>query len=209
MNHREPPHRAAGMGRALYYLSLMLVPALVPKIVSGSSRHRPNADAALDLRGAEPVLLPYLAAIGPPPLRFQTLPPPPDLTVRPAAAAPPIPTSDHGDAPGASKHSDESPTSSTRISPSLAASKRSDDASNALPAPADKSAPTPTKAPPPSILPDAAGPSIRPEDFLPYFQIPGSGKPGDVNLLVPASFLQGAPAAAPIAPSSATYTQSK
>jgi hypothetical protein len=197
MNHREPPHRAAGMGRALYYISLLLVPALVPKNVSGSSRHRPNADAALDLRGVEPVLLPYLAAVGPPPLRFQTLPPPPDLTVRPAAAAPPIPTSDHADAPVASKPNAETPAPAPQAPDALVASKRSEDA------------PAPTKAPPPSILPDDTHPAIRPEDFLPYFQIPGSGKPGDVNLLVPASLLRGAPASAPIAPSSATYTQSK
>jgi hypothetical protein len=180
---------------------------LVPKNVSGSSRQHPNAGAALDLRGVEPVLLPYLAAVGPLPLRFQTLPPPPDLTVRPAAAAPPLPTSDHADAPVASKRSDESPASAITSPNALAAAKRGEGGLSSSPAPADQTAPT--KAPPSSILPDDARPSIRPEDFLPYFQIPGSGKPGDVNLLVPASILQGAPAAAPIAPSSATYTQSK
>jgi hypothetical protein len=72
-----------------------------------------------------------------------------------------------------------------------------------------KPAPNPAKAPPPAIIPDDARPSVRPEDFLPYFQLPGAGKPGDVNLLVPASALRGDTGSLPVQPSSATYTQSK
>ncbi len=186
------------MRRALRYLSLLLLPALVPKSVSGISRSGPNADAALDLRNAEPVLLPYLPVVGVLPLRFQPAPPPPDLTVRPAAAAPPVPTPAVVEAPAAPAESKPAPT--VTAAPAAPAE---------LPANADKTTPAPTKAPPPSILPDDARPAVRPEDFLPYFQIPGSGQPGDVNLLVPASVLRGAPAPAPIPPSSATYTQSK
>jgi hypothetical protein len=56
------------------------------------------------------------------------------------------------------------------------------------------------------MIPDDARPTIRAEDFLPYFQIPGSAQqPSDVTLLVPAA--RSAPAPAAIPPSSATYTQ--
>jgi hypothetical protein len=44
-------------------------------------------------------------------------------------------------------------------------------------------------------LPDDLRQPTRPEDFLPYFQLPGPG----VN--------PGVPAPAPLPPSSATYTQ--
>ena len=189
------------MHRALRYISsLLLLPALVPKSVSGNSRSRLNTSAALNLGNAEPVLLPYLAVVGGPPLRFQAATPPPDLTVRPAAAIPPVPTAasfESSDAHAASKPSEAALADSK--SSSLAANAASSDQ------PANTGPAAPTKAPPPSLLPDDARPAIRPEDFLPYFQIPGQS--GGVNLLVPVP--RGAPAPAPLPPSSATYTQSK
>jgi hypothetical protein len=188
------------MRRALRYVSLLLLPALVPKSVSGVSRSRPNAGAVVDLRGTEPALLPYLAAVGPPPLRFQTQPPPPDLTGRPAAGAPPIPAKALTENPGETpkpRYAEAEPASATAPDESKAV------AANDKVAPA----PSPNKAPTPSIIPDDMRPSVRPEDFLPYFQIPGA-KPGDPSLLVPVP-VRGAPAPAPLPPSSATYTQSK
>jgi hypothetical protein len=197
MNHREPPHQAAGIRRALRYVSLLLLPALAPKSVSGGhSRTGSNAGAVLNLRSAEPVLLPYLAVLGPPPLRFAAASPPPDLTVRPAAAAPLVPTS---------ATTDSTPAPAASVEPKSTPSLAANSASIESPASADHAAPSPTKAPPPSILPDDARPAIRPEDFLPYFQIPG--QPGGVNLLVPVP--RDAPGSAPLPPSSATYTQSK
>ena len=177
-------------------MSLLLLPALVPQSVSGHSRTGPNAGAALDLRNAEPALLPYLAVLGPPPLRFAAAPPPPDLTVRPPAGAPPIPASANADSTLAPAASAE-----TKSSPAVAANTA---ASTETPASADHNAPSPAKAPP-AILPDDARPAVRPEDFLPYFQIPG--QPGGVNLLVPVP--RGAPGPAQLPPSTATYTQSK
>ncbi len=195
MNHREPPHRAAGLRRALRFVSLLLVPTLVPKSVSGGARTHPNADAALDLQEQTPRLLPYLPVLGPPPLRFQAPQPPPDLTVRPPAGPPPI--------PGAMPHD------SIAAVPVAPPETKTAPASIEVAANVEKSAPATAKAPPPAIIPDDARPSIRPEDFLPYFQIPGSGKPGDVNMIVPASALRGGSGSLPVAPSSATYTQSK
>lgn len=199
MNHREPPHCAAGLRRALRFASLLLVPTLVPKSVSGGARSHPNADAALDLREETPRLLPYLPVLGSPPLRFQMPQPPPDLTVRPAAGAPPIPSAPPHEpiaaAPVASL--DPKPAPAPATAPTEVAAN------------VEKSAPASAKAPPPAIIPDDARPSIRPEDFLPYFQIPGSGKPGEPTMIVPASALRGGSGSLPVAPSSATYTQSK
>jgi len=197
MNHREPPHRAAGERRALRYLSLLLLPALVPKNVSGVSRTRPIPGAPADLRDAEPALAPYLAALGAPPLRFETALPPPDLTRRPAPVAPPPPPPAVAEPPSALVEAKSLPAAAVNAASSEAVATNS-----------AKPAPAPAKVPPPSIIPDDARPSIRPEDFLPYFEIPGTGRqPGDVRLLVPAP--RGAPAPAPLPPSSATYTQSK
>ena len=61
-------------------------------------------------------------------------------------------------------------------------------------APAADTPPESTHGPLP-ILPDDLRQPTRPEDFLPYFQLPGPG----VN--------PGVPAPAPLPPSSATYTQ--
>ncbi len=71
-----------------------------------------------------------------------------------------------------------------------------------------KPASAPPKAPPAAILPDDTRPSVRPEDFLPYFQVPGATtSAGEVNVIMPANAFT-PPAAAPLPPSSATYTQS-
>ena len=64
----------------------------------------------------------------------------------------------------------------------------------------------PHRPAPAPILPDDIRPRIRPDDFLPFFQVPGSAsRPGDVILTVPAPASAGQPA--PLPPSSATYTQ--
>ena len=191
MNHREPPHQAVGLRRALRYVSLLLLPTLAPKFVSGISESHPNLGAALDLRNGEPVLQPYLAIVGGPPLRFQNAPPPPDLTVRPAAGARSIPIVALVEAPPAPVES--------KLAPATAALA----AITEFPAHAEPV--TPAKAPPPSIITDDARPTIRPEDFLPYFQIPGQA--GGVNVLVPVP--RDALAPAPLPPSTATSTQSK
>ena len=143
--------------------------------------------------------MPYLAFVGALPLRFQQATPPPDPIARPAAAAPPIPPL--------------TPTESTVALANAAATlsaKTAVPALGATPAPEPKPAAkdAPFKSAPRAILPDDTRPMVRPEDFLPYFQIPGTAKSvGEVNVIMPASVIT-APAAAPLPPSSATYTQS-
>jgi hypothetical protein len=61
----------------------------------------------------------------------------------------------------------------------------------------------PPPQPPPSIMPDDVAPKVRPEDFLPYFQFPGTEAPSnDVN-----ASSQAGPAPKAIPGSSATYQE--
>ncbi|MCX6953466.1 MAG: hypothetical protein NTV51_15055 [Verrucomicrobia bacterium] len=151
--------------------------------------------------GAGSDALPYLAFVGAPPLRFEKATVPPDVLTRPAAGAPPIPPL--------------SPTESSvaqanaSAAQSVAGGPLNPDRTASADGKTDgKAASAPAKPAPKPILPDDTRPALRPEDFLPYFQIPGTGKSSnEVNVIMPASALP-APAAAPLPPSSATYTQS-
>ena len=195
MNHREPPLLPAGARRALRYLSLLLLPALAPKSAHSLPHSRPVPGAPANLGGDEPA--PYLPLLGALPLRFQSAPPPPDLTTRPAAAAPPVP------APSPTESS-VAQANAAAVQPAAATKRVADETPLADLKP--RETPPPAKPVPPPILPDDARQAIRPEDFLPYFQIPGSAKqPGDVNVIVPAALA--APAPAPLPPSSVIYTQ--
>jgi len=202
MNHREPPHLTVGARRALRCLSLLLIPALVPKSLPALARPPRSAPGRpADLIG-DVELVPYLPAIGALPLRFQQAPPPPDLTTRPAAAAPPVPSLSVSEttvaqANAAAAHSAPMPS---RVASEVLVAE-------AKPEP-KATPPAPQKAAPAPIIPDDTRPTVRAEDFLPYFQIPGSAKqPGEMNVIVPAP--RGAPAPAPLPPSAATYNQTK
>lgn len=142
--------------------------------------------------------MPYLPALGSGPLRFQTAAPLAEAPARPAAGAPPVPAL--------------TPTESAVAQANLAAAQSAATSRPPAPAaPASEEAETPAPPPPAkpaaqSILPDDTRPRVRPEDFLPFFQIPGSARgTGDVNLIAPATL--SAPTAAPLPPSTATYTQ--
>jgi hypothetical protein len=194
MNHREPPQLSVGARRALRCLSLLLLPALAPKAAHSVPRSRPSSDPAVESPGREPT--PYLLTLGAPPLRFQRATPPPDLVTHPAAAAPPVPPL--------------TPTESTVAQANAAAVQ----STTTHPAPETtplvdakpKETPPSAKSAPRAILPDDTRPSVRPEDFLPYFQIPGAAKtPGEVNVIAPVPVT--APSAIVPPPSSATYTQ--
>ena len=121
--------------------------------------------------------------------------PPPDLGAHPPAGGPP-------------KAGEKSDTETTRtLSSDLAAT-----APNAGPASAGKpdakvpgksSPKTDATAVPPSVLPDDSGPKARPEDFLPFFQFPGTGAHGGETVAAPA--VSATPGTLP--PSTATYEQ--
>lgn len=196
MNHREPPHLPVGWRRALHCLSLLLVPALSFDEGVAGTRVRSTARAIPDTT-------PYLPILGAPGLRIEEAPPPPDLVTRPAAAAPPVPAATPEEASVAAANADAARATLAGAEPTIAAEA----ATPPTAAAAAQVPPTGETRTPPPILPDTTRPMVRPEDFLPYFQIPGSARqPGEVMLVVPG--VPSAPAPAPIPPSSATYTQS-
>ena len=193
MNLREPPHLSVRRYRALRCLSLLLLTALGPKAVHSLPRSRSISDLPTGV--PRPDDTPYLLTLGAPPLRFQQAPPPPDLVTRPPAGAPPVPalTPTEVTVAQANAAAAQPNLATARLEPTVAKFK-----------PAGKA--VPAKPIPPSILPDDTRPAVHAEDFLPFFQIPGTARSaGDVNVIVPASL--DAPATAPLPPSSATYTQ--
>ena len=195
MNHREPTHLPAGVRRALHCLSLLLVPAMAPERVHAMPRSRPLGSGP-NLRNAGST--PYLPPFGSPALRFQEAPPRPNLASVPppgAVTPPSLPPA-------------EASVALANAAAAQSAASEPAEASSSTNKPSDQNVSTPNvpAKSPPAILPDAARPSVRPEDFLPYFQIPGSARqPSDVTLLVPAA--PSAPTPNAIPPSSATYTQ--
>lgn len=197
MNHREPPHLPAGTRRALHFLSLLLLPAVAPEGVQALTRPRFAPATAADLKRL--ATSPYLPVLGAAPLRFEDPAPPPDLTARPAAAAPPNPALTPAEnsvalANAAAAH----PAAVEEPAPSAATEAA--ESAETKPAP-------PSPRPAPAVLPDQARPTVRPEDFLPFFQLPGSSPQGDVNVIVPGA-VRSAPVPPPIPNSSATYRQS-
>ncbi len=112
---------------------------------------------------------PYLAVVGSPDLRFRdALVPQPDLSTHPPAGAPPHPMAK---AVAVASRDDLRQAEA----PTVAAAPP--------PAPGPRQAGVPEGTPvPAAILPDETRPKVRPEDFLPYFQFPGSREnPEDVS----------------------------
>lgn len=204
MNHRVTPPLKGGISRALRCLSLLLLPALAPNAGHSLPRARPLADA--DRRRSEDP--PYLCRYGAPPLRFESPTPPPETFTQPAAAAPPIPALSVAESTVAQANAAAAQSTSTTLNPQfpspespLAADKSASGAK--LPSTAT---PLPSKPAPTAILPDDTRSVVRPEDFLPFFQIPGAGSGrGELKVIVPISATQSPGTAIP--PSSATYTQ--
>lgn len=190
MNHREePPHLPAGARRALYATALLLVPAL-----GLEQGHAGPRQGSLYPRAAEPT--PYLPVIGFSALRFAAAPPPPDLVTRPASVGPPVPAASPIEATVAAANVTAAQRAPALAKPEPAAALDGASASNE----------TATGKPPAPILPDTAHPIVHAEDFLPYFEIPGSAhQPADVTLIAPLG--PTAPNAPVAPPSSATYTQ--
>jgi Predicted membrane protein len=199
MNQREPTSAPIGAGQALPCLALLLLPLLTAaRAWARPALSAPSASSAK----------PYLVALGSPPLRFEEPAPPPDLVSRPPAAAPPQPAADP--LPATPDESEPARTTDTSPPPDEPANTRSaepvpetippgDDPVSDSTLPDDE--PVPPRAPQP-ILRDDLRPHTRPEDFLPFFQIPAPG--GDATVIVPTPRT---PSGTPLPPSSATYIQ--
>jgi hypothetical protein len=191
MNHSKPPHLAVDYRRVLQIAALLLIPAYAPTH-SKPSGPRSASEST-----------PYLVALGASPLRFREEAPPPSFAKRPAAASPPMPADDIANAALALAGSNTTAAASIRpdvILPAQKTAAERDDGS--APFRANNSPPSP-----PAIIPDDSRPAVRPEDFLPFFQLPGSGSaPAEVRVIVPVP--RSVPASAiPLPVSSATYNQ--
>jgi len=190
MNHRELPQVPQGMRWTIHLLVGLLVAALTGMgLVNAHAGTRYSP--ALGCSAAPSTG--YLPAHGAPPLRFAEV-------IIPATPAIQLAV----EVPAASKSSANS-SSGSPTSP--ADHPASADVSVHAPSSSGVTviSSSPEKPAPLSILPDDARRQVRPEDFLPYFQIPGSRGNPDVTLLVPASL--GQPANPPPQTSSATYLQ--
>lgn len=190
MNHSKPPHLPVDYRRVLQLAALLLIPAYAP------THSKPAGP-----RGTSEST-PYLVALGSSPLRFREEAPTPIFAKPPAAAAPRI-QADDANAVQAIAESNSTAAASVRPDVILPAQKTTDELDEVA-APARANNPPP---PPPAIIPDDTRPAVRPEDFLPFFQLPGSGSaPADVRVIVPVP--GNVPTSAIRLPiSSATYNQ--
>ncbi len=171
MNHSVPTPVPLGIRRALQCLALLL-PALVPMTMRAAMRQRAMLSPPAGRHGAEPAA--YLPTLGAPPLRFADGTPAPELVTRPAAAAPPLPGRTRTESSVALANAAAAQSTTVHGGSPLPRRTSAVEAPEGTPI-ADPEAPS-------SILPDEIRPQVRPEDFLPYFQLPSPVPPaGGVN----------------------------
>jgi hypothetical protein len=195
MNQREPPHLPVENRKTLHYVALLLLPTLAPLIALASGRVRSSGHQSARLDDSAP----YLQAVGAPPIRFRDRAPPPAQSPPPSLFGA---VRLEGDSlEGATNRPDVLLARPTAPPDDLSATGESTGPTKPT-APAAK----PPPPPPPSIIPDDTRPTVRPEDFLPFFQLPGSASaPGGVGVIVPVPMAAPTPVTLP--PSSATYRQ--
>jgi hypothetical protein len=164
MNFREPSQVPSGMRTALRCCMLLSLSALLPKGMLAGLYVRIQVGAH---NGGPAESQPYLTALGCTPLRFREATVTPEVTARPAAAAPPQPHLTQAE-------SSVSQANVAAVQPPPARPPAETPASAS--APAENDAP-PTSNAPISILPDTVRPQLQAEDFLPFFVIPEAVKP--------------------------------
>jgi len=194
MNHREPPHLPVENRKTFHYVALLLLPTLAPIIALASGRVRSNGHQSARLDES----VPYLQSVGAPPIRFRERTPPPAQIPPPALLGMAV-RLDGDSLVGATDRPDVIVARPT--APPDDPSEMAETAPTKPIVPAVKPPP-----PPPSIIPDDTRPTVRPEDFLPFFQLPGSASaPGGVGVFVPVP--AAASEAVRLPPSTANYRQ--
>ena len=191
MNQQKPPQLAVDTCRALQFAALLLLPA-----------YAPTHSKATGPRGLSEST-PYLVALGAAPLRFQEEAPLPNFSKRLPAEASPSPSDAVSDSDQSLVGSNSTATTPDRPDVILPAQPPASERNGGTaPFPANNPPP-----PPPAIIPDDTRPAVRPEDFLPFFQLPGFGpRSSGVRVILPVPM--NAPSAATPPPvSSATYNQ--
>jgi translation initiation factor IF-2 len=181
MNFRANKRLQVHMRKLWYYCFFGFTPAIASKV--GES-HLGGAVSRPVPIGQQEASQPYLTAVGAPPLRFEEPVPFPSPAAPDAAGAARDPASPKPPAPR--------PAPSAPAGPAAAQQKT-------LPAPASSTRAAGQPASPdsaqPSIIPDEMRPRVRPEEFLPFFQLPGQGAPSAPAPNPPAT----------LPPSTATY----
>ena len=217
MKHHQAPFLTGGMRQALHCAALLLLSGLAPESTLAGSRPRSGIRTIGDWR--TPVREPYLIALGAPGLRFREPERVAEPAPRPVAVGPPVVGLEAAEAAVAVANAAavQPPISrdpKSGFAPVLGSvttpGSGSASASGTTPGPAitpsiDPAPPVVTKPVPTPIMVDDLRPQVRAEDFLPYFQIPGSTPAGDASA-VPAP--RSAPGPAPLPASSAVYQQS-
>jgi hypothetical protein len=171
MNCRVSTTSAGRPSKAWHLLFFLFLPGLTTEVGLTSSAEALGEDGfGSGYRGPS---RPYLRFVGPPPLRFEEAKPPPDLASRPPGTGPALPEvpSETARTPAAPVQPVQAPKSPTQapVAPKPQVLKETTPATGKPDGP-----PTPT----PTILPDEDRQQVKPEDFLPYFQLPPSGNSG-------------------------------
>ena len=193
MNQREPTSVPQGPGWAFPCLALLLLPSLSGARAPALTQLPPQA--GLTQQNA------YLVALGAPPLRFQDPVPETDLAVRPPKPGVSKPIVSNHPSTATEAAGDVSFADASRSS---AAPETRHETTDTISTDTAENPSKPVRTPLP-ILPDEVRPQARPEDFLPFFQIPAT-QSGDVNVIVPVPHSPGSVTTA-LPASSATYTQ--
>lgn len=178
------------------YLSLALLPALASEANAISQPQRKQTVRSAQLSGIKASgAMPYLAAMGPLPLRFAR--PGPEPTEEPPASPEPkvvvLPAENTPAKEPAKNSSTESPA------PHIQPSEKPADVPPSI-------LPEHTAQPALPILPDDTKRELRPEDVLPFFRYPtASPSSGENGVQVVVPFTPAQPQSHPLPPSSATY----
>jgi len=207
MNSREPSRTRLRVRPSPRYLALLLLPVLAPEFASAAPRPRPSAGLTVRFFSEPPIA--YLRHIDPVPLRVRPAPLPPAPWSKTMSTLPgevvdsaeiePV----VAEAPATSFFGQPTPGSGFIAEPTLHAPATSPESLTRKPEPGAE----PTVRPPAPILIDDLRPTVRPEDFLPFFLLPGTHS-GDTATTIVVPVPRQAPAPGTQPPSSATFTRS-
>jgi hypothetical protein len=195
VNKNDRRLRPRSIRQALHILAPLLLSGLSTECIG--SRTRPSVRLS-DWR--IPERDPYLTSVGAPALRFRVPDPEPEHAPRPVAIGPPVAGLNVAESAVAAANT------AARLGPEVGEPKPVEFIAPPRDSP---TAPTPgetaraalaesAKPAPRAILPDETRPRVRPEDFIPYFQMPGA---------TPLNGANSTPVPNSLPPSSATYQQ--
>ena len=169
MNQRVAAPLPVPQRKATWAYLTLLLPALATDVAQTTALPARADESAFPFVPFEEIR-PYLSAVGGPPLRFETVAPPPDVSARPPPGGPPSPRA-------------KSETDVVRTGAIAAMEPGPKAVAPGKTKPEETVAKSTTitagPPPPPSILPDEGGKKVRPEDFLPFVQFPGTHAAGD------------------------------